>query len=157
MRTVRVLQYIAQLDAFLVTDEYRALAHRLGLAEWNPMVWLGRLFTLDNDYGKHWFDNGEEREAVAARATVLGIDTADLMIINPERFKNDADGPCHPPELRKKFWTDVLTSLKLSDALLFAATRFWDTSIHEIIPDEYIPELEERIAALEAHGASDSP
>ena len=38
MRTVRVFQYVEQLDAFLVTDESRALAHRLGLAEWNPVV-----------------------------------------------------------------------------------------------------------------------
>jgi hypothetical protein len=156
MRTVRIFQYIAQLDAFLVTDEYRTLAHRLGLAEWNPVVWIGRLFTLDNDYGEHWFDNWEEREAVAARAAALGIDAEDLMIINPERFKNDADGPCHPPELRKRFWTDVLTSLELSYSLLFEAARFWNTRIQEIIPDEYMPDLEERIAALEAHGVSDT-
>ena len=58
--------------------------------------------------------------------------------------------------LRKRFWTDVLTSLELSYALLFEAARFWNTRIQEIIPDEYIPDLEERIAALEAHGVSDT-
>ena len=63
------------------------------------------------------------------------------MIINPERFKNDADGPCHPPELRKKFWTDVLTSLALSYSLLFEAVRFGNRRIQELVPDEYIPAL----------------
>jgi hypothetical protein len=57
MPTVRVFTYIDQLDAFVVTDQYRDLADRLGLTEWNPVVSIGRLFTLDNDYGEHWFDN----------------------------------------------------------------------------------------------------
>jgi len=35
MRTVRVFQYVEQLDAFLVTTISRA-GSRLGLAEWNP-------------------------------------------------------------------------------------------------------------------------
>ncbi len=78
------------------------------------------------------------------------------MIINSERFENDADGPCHPPQLRKKFWTDVLTSLELSYALLFEAACFWNIRIPESVPDEYIPGLEERITALEAHGTSDT-
>ena len=42
-------------------------------------------------------------EAVAARAATLGIAAEDLMIIHPERCKNDADGPCHPSGLRTKF------------------------------------------------------
>jgi hypothetical protein len=64
MQTVRVFKYIDQLDAFVVTDEYRHLAEQLGLSEWNPVVWIGRLFTLDNDYGEHGFDNWDEREAL---------------------------------------------------------------------------------------------
>jgi hypothetical protein len=46
MPRVRVFKYIDQLDAFIVTDEYRRLADQLGLTEWNPAVWIGRLFTL---------------------------------------------------------------------------------------------------------------
>ena len=42
--------------SFVGTDEYRHLADRLGLTEWNPVVWIGRLFALDNDYAEHWFD-----------------------------------------------------------------------------------------------------
>jgi hypothetical protein len=34
------------------------------------------------------------------QAAARGIDTHDLMIIDPERCKDDTDGPCHPPELR---------------------------------------------------------
>lgn len=37
MPTIRVFEYIDQLDAFVVTDEYRDLADQLGLAEWNPV------------------------------------------------------------------------------------------------------------------------
>jgi hypothetical protein len=31
----------------VVTDQYRDLTNRLELTEWNPVVWIGRLFTLD--------------------------------------------------------------------------------------------------------------
>jgi hypothetical protein len=53
MPSVRVFKYIEQLDAFVVTEEYRQLADQLGLTEWHPVVWIGRLFILDNDYGEH--------------------------------------------------------------------------------------------------------
>ncbi|MFQ5638540.1 MAG: hypothetical protein ACE5IR_11155 [bacterium] len=49
MTTVQVFKYIEQLDAFVPADEYRQIAERLGLVAWNPVVWIGRLFTLDND------------------------------------------------------------------------------------------------------------
>ena len=150
MPTVRVFTYIDQLDAFEVTDQYRDLAERLGLTEWNPVVWIGRLFTLDNDYGEHWFDNWPEREALADAAGKLGIASDELMIIVPERFKNDADGPCHSPTLRKQFWTDVLKSLTLSYDTLFAQARQCNASIRAILPEEYIADLEERIAAIRA-------
>jgi hypothetical protein len=123
MSEVPIFKYIEALDAFLVTEEYRHLADYLGLTEWNPVVWIGRLFALDNDYGEHWFDNWDEREAIAARAAELGIDPSDLMIIRPDRLANGYDGPCHPPELRKKFWTDVLKSLELSYELLSEKAR----------------------------------
>jgi hypothetical protein len=116
---LRIFRYIEPLDAFLVTDEYRSLAEQLGLAEWHPAVWIGRLFTLDNDYGENWFDNWEEREAYATQAAELGIDVEDLLIVVPERLADGRDGPCYPLELRKRFWTDVLKSLELSYELLF--------------------------------------
>ena len=42
MPTVRVFKYIEQLDAFVVTDDYRHLTEQLGLIEWHPVVWIGR-------------------------------------------------------------------------------------------------------------------
>lgn len=113
-RTVTIFRYIEELDAFVVTDEYKKIAEALGLAEWHPAVWIGRLFTLDNDYGEHWFDNWEEREAHSTQAAQLGIDVGDLLIVVPERLAGGDDGPCNPPELRKRFWTDILKSLELS-------------------------------------------
>src|ERR1051325_4105516 len=98
--SVRIFKYLDSLDAFVVTEEYRRLAERLGLSEWNPVVWIGRLFMLDNDYGEHWFDNWDQREALAERAAELGIDADELLIVAPERMANGKDGPCHPPELR---------------------------------------------------------
>ncbi len=148
MPRVRVFKYIDQLDAFIVTDEYRRLADQLGLTEWNPVVWIGRLFTLDNDYGEHWFDNWDERTALASKAQQLGIVSEQLMIIVPDRFKNDDDGPCHPPAFRKQFWTDVLQSLELSYDTLFEQARQCNALAKEHLPDERIEDLEERIAAL---------
>src|SRR4051812_45168295 len=107
MGAMRIFRYIEELDAFTVTDEYGALADELGLTEWNHVVWIGRLFLLDNDYGEHWFDNWDEREALESRAAALGLDTYDLLIVVPERFADEADGLCHPPEFRKRFWTEV--------------------------------------------------
>lgn len=148
MSGVQIFRYVEPLDAFLVTDEYRSLAERLGLAEWHPAVWIGRLLTLDNDYGEHWFDNWEEREAHATQATELGIDPDDLLIIVPERLANGDDGPCHPPELRKRFWTDVLKSLELSYELLFEEARLVNAKTKEVAPGEYIDNLEDRIRQI---------
>ncbi len=58
---LRVFEYIASLDAFDVTEQYREISDTLGLTEWNPVVWIGRLFTMDNDFGEHWFDNWDLR------------------------------------------------------------------------------------------------
>ena len=157
MPTIRVFEYIPELDAFLITNEFRRLAAYLGLIEWHAAVWIGRLFMLDNDYGEHWFDNWDEREAVEQRAHELGIEPDELMILKPERMANERDGPCHPPELRKLFWTDVLKSLELSSELLFEEARQMNAemkrleeSIKETNPSwkESIDDLEERIRQI---------
>jgi hypothetical protein len=148
MKPVKVFQYIKELDAFIVTDEYRKIADHLNLSEWNPVVWIGRLFILDNDFGEHWFDNWDLREARKADAERLSIADDELMIINPDRFQDGRDGPCHSPALRKQFWTDVLKSLEISDDLLFAEAREMNERNKGILPDEYIVDLEERIAKL---------
>lgn len=115
-------------------------------------VWIGRLFMLDQDYGEHWFDNWDEREAVEDKARVLGIDPYDLMIIDPWRFSGYGEGACNPPEVVKLFWTDVLKSLELSYELLFAEARHTNAQndrLRETGSAEYIEGLEERIRHLQ--------
>jgi hypothetical protein len=150
MSTLRIFRYIPELDAFLITEEYQRLADDLGLTEWHAAVWIGRLFMLDADYGEHWFDNWDEREALAAQAEALGLDPYGLMIIDPEWFASGRDGPCNTPELRKRFWTDVLKSLEISYDLLFDKARQMNERTKEILPDEYIEDLEERIRRIQA-------
>lgn len=148
MTTIRVFKYIEELDAFVVTKEFAELSDQLGLTEWNHVVWIGRLFILDNDYGEHWFDNWDERESLADRAKEFFIEENDLLLIVPEFFANGKDGPCNSPEIRKAFWTDVLKSLELSYELLFAKARIFNEQMKqlEIIP--YVEDLEERISKI---------
>lgn len=147
--TIRIFRYIEELDAFVVSDEYKRIAEALGLAEWHPAVWIGRLFTLDNDYGEHWFDNWDEREGRAAKAAELEIEADELLIVVPERFSDGGDGPCHPPELRKRFWTDVLKSLELSYETLFEEARLQNARTKTLVPHEHIDDLEERIRQIQ--------
>jgi hypothetical protein len=140
--SLKIFQYISDLDCFVVTEQYRALADYLGLAEWNPVVWIGRLFLLDNDYGEHWFDNWELRDQLRLEAEQRHIAYEDLLIIDPDRFQNGADGPCHPSDLRKRFWSDVLQSLELSYELLFAEAQMINTEHQTRAPDLYIADLD---------------
>lgn len=150
MPTVKVFNYIELLDAFLPTEEYVQVAEQLGLVEWNPVVWIGRLFTLDNNFGEHWFDNWEERDALMDEAARLGIPTEQLLIVVPDRFTNGRDGPCHPPALRKKFWTDVLQSLEVRYETLFAEARWVNAQVQEYDPEAAIEDLEQRIAVIQS-------
>ena len=145
MRKVRVFAYLTELDAFMVTREYRDVATLLGLAEWNPVVWIGRLFCMDNDFGEHWFDNWDLRAQRADSCATLGIDESELLIVDPDRFSDGRDGPCHDIGQRKRFWTDVLRSLELSFDLLFEEARLMNkTAKSEVV----ITDLEDRILAL---------
>lgn len=156
--SLKIFRYLEDLDCFVVSEEYRKIANQLGLSEWHPVVWIGRLFTLDNDYGEHWFDNWELRERLQPEAEKRGIPYEDLMVIDPNRFKNDDDGPCHTAELRKKVWTDVLKSLELSYDLIFAEARAENAKTRETLPDMYIEDLEQRIEHIlkEVHRASEA-
>lgn len=152
MSNIRVFKYIAELDAFVITEEYKRLATELELTEWHEAVWIGRLFHTDNDVGEHWFDNWDEREVIQAKATELGYDESELMIIVPERFfdENVKDGPCFSAEIRKAFWTDVLKSLELSYELLFEVARYEAKRHHSKgkEPVEKLKDLEKRIAGI---------
>lgn len=147
--SVKIFRYLADVDAFVVSDEYREIADTLGLTEWHPAVWIGRLFILDNDLGEHWFDNWDLREE-------RGL-SDDHFVIDPDRFQDGRDGPCNTPEFRKRFWTDVLKSLELSFDLLFDKARQCNQEARQRQtehPDEpafeayFIPDLEDRILRI---------
>lgn len=58
----------------MVSDEEQRIADRLGLTEWSPVVWIGRLFSFDSDCGEHWFDNWHLREPLEQAAAQRGLD-----------------------------------------------------------------------------------
>lgn len=148
MNTIKIFRYLDDLDCFLVSDQYQRIATQLGLIEWSPVVWIGRLFTLDNDYGEHWFDNWHLREPLEDAAAQRGLAADELLIIDPDRFQNAKDGPCHSDTFRKRFWIDVLRSLELSFDLIADEARAFNQERLRWMPDEYIPDLELRIATL---------
>ena len=143
-----VFKYIPELDCFVVDETYRRIVDYLGLNEWNHVVWIGRLFTLDNDYGEHWFDNWDERAAIEGKAFELGYDSNDLLIIVPDRLQNGKDGPCHTDDFRRRFWTEVLSSLTLSLELIFAEARLLNAALLKNGVPDCIENLDERIEAV---------
>jgi len=149
---MKVFQYIPEVDAFVATDEYKQVARLLGIEEWTPVVWIGRLFCMDNDFGEHIFDNWDERDLIEKKQAELGIND-DLLIVVPERFTDGRDGPCHSPEQRKRFWTDVFKSLDLSLKTIFEEARAENQQRRKLTagldPDDmFIADLEERIGQV---------
>lgn len=146
-KSVKIFDYIPDIDAFKAAKEYSCIARMLNLCEWNPVVWIGRFFALDNDYGEHWLDNHDERNELAEKLaqrfnlppkcndyteilvrwyeridSVLeekyGINGHEqILIIEQSRFAKK--DPCHTDEQRKRFWTDVCKSLHLSLETIF--------------------------------------
>ncbi len=133
----------------MVAPNYKRLANYLGLNEWNEVVWIGRYFSRDNDFGEHWFDNWDLREPLEVRAAELGLDSSELLIIDPERFVDGRDGPCHSPAERALFWHDVLLSLHLSLETLFREARKLNAEYQTAALEAYIPDLEARILAVQ--------
>nr|WKN37337.1 hypothetical protein K4G66_01275 [Tunicatimonas sp. TK19036] len=144
---MKPFRYILELDAFVLTEDYQHIASYLGIKGWKQYAWIGRLFTLDNNYGEHWMDNWELREIKASKAEALGYDELELLIINPSRLQNEKDGPCHSEEIRKLFWTNVLDLLVLSPAMIIAKARL-QNGHNKYLPDSYIKDLEDRIESL---------
>lgn len=145
---IKIFSYLQELDCFIVDPTYKKVADFLGLTEWNEVVWIGRFFSMDNDVGEHWFDNWDLRAPLETKAKELGFDTTELFILDPDRFKNYYDGPCHTPEERILFWKDVLMSLHLSYETLFREARKLNEERRQYDPEDYIPDLEERITQL---------
>lgn len=150
---IKVFKYLDELNCFVVDPHYKKIADYLGLTEWNEVVWIGRFFILDNDYGEHWFDNWELRRSLEARASELGLDSNELLILDPDRFKNGVDGPRHTSEQRISFWKDVLLSLQLSHETLFNEARKLNREREKSEPKDYISDLEQRIITIQNEGA----
>jgi hypothetical protein len=93
---MKVFDYISELDAFVVNKQFDEVCDKLNISEWSSVVWLGRFFARDNDFGEHWFDNWDEREVVEAKAKELGLDYKydELLIVVPERFKDERGEYC---------------------------------------------------------------
>ena len=146
---IKVFAYIQDLDAFVLTEDYKKIASYLGIIGWEQFAWIGRFFSLDNDYGEHWMDNWELR----ARLPSHQFDESEVLIVDPDRFKNDVDGPCHDEKMRKLFWTDVLKSFHISLESLIEEARKnkndWERNgIEDAEPGEYIKDLEQRISEV---------
>jgi len=146
---LRIFNYISELDCFVVNPDYKIIADQLGLSEWNEVVWIGRYFALDNDYGEHWFDNWEEKDKLEKKAESVGIKYDDLLIINPNRLKNDIDGPCHSDSERKKFWTDVLKSLDLSIETIISESKRLN-EVNKEAGEPYVSDLDKVIEKIKA-------
>jgi hypothetical protein len=145
---IKIFEYLEELDCFVISSHYKSLAGTLGLTEWHEAVWIGRYFTLDNDYGEHWFDNWDLRSKIEKEIDLLGIDPSDILIVDPDRFNNGQDGPCHSDEERKQFWTDVLRGLHLSYTVLFAEARHLNEERKLLGNGDFIIDLEDRIEKI---------
>lgn len=89
---IKVFRKIPELDCFVINPPFAKLCRWLGISEWTDVVWMGRLFARDQDFGEHWFDNWEEREELEEKAKSLGYDYEELLIVVPERF---TQSPCY--------------------------------------------------------------
>ncbi len=148
MKKVKIFNYLDELDAFVLTEEYKRIAGHLGLDGWEKHAWIGRLFTMDNDFGEHWFDNWEHREQMADEAKKMGLDQDELLILDASRFTDSKDGPCHTDAFRKRFWTEVLQKLELSLELIIEEARENYQTLKEMEMADF-DDFEERVQSVQ--------
>lgn len=72
---IKIFKYIPDVGCFIVAPLYKELADKLGLTEWNEVVWIGRYFFLDDDVGEHWFDNGRSGTHCVKRPSNMVLNT----------------------------------------------------------------------------------
>ena len=141
---MRIFRYHPEVDAFTLTPEYEALAEVLDIGGWEAFAWIGRLFSMDNDVGEHWFDNWDLREQRTDVATRHGLDPDTLLVIDPRSMADGRDGPCNTDEFRARFWTEVLSSLELSEDLIITKAREFHTAYSQ--PSD-LAEMEARLSS----------
>lgn len=114
---------------FSVHPDFARVVELLDMYEWSPVVWLGRLLLMDEDFGEHIFDAWDERDALRPKIAELGLgrllgDYGEFaLIVRPEVFVGRRDGPCNTNAARFAFWADVLSSLSLSAATMLECAR----------------------------------
>jgi hypothetical protein len=92
--------------------------------------------------------NWDLREEIADKAKRFGFADKGFLIIDPARFKDNEDGPCHTDIERKRFWTDVLKSLELSLETLFQEALKVNEKLKEVGDDDFISDLSDRIQEI---------
>lgn len=147
---IKIFHYLEEGDFFVEDENYSYICDLLNLEEWNRVVWIGRLFLMDNDFGEHWFDNHDLKEEKKEVARKLGYRHEQIFVLDPSVFTDGKDGPCNTDAFRKQFWTDVLKSLELNLGTLIEKARqvneYYKNS--EALQDEYIEDLEENIMEI---------
>lgn len=156
---IQIFTYISEGDYFVEHEDYQDIAPDLGLVEWNAMVWIGRLFSLDNDFGEHWMDNFEliEQKQATLKETKRQLPMQPIYVIDPDRMKDGKDGPCHQAEFRKQFWTDVLRNLKINLGTLIDKARQVNKTEGKNPEDNPLPNLERNIIEIVKRYAPESP
>lgn len=170
--SIKIFRYLPELDIFSITEEYKEISSQLQITEWNPVVWIGRFFSLDNDYGEHWFDNWDERNELAEKIAEkhnlppkckdyteilvrwhekvssamkehYDIDGPEqALIISPSRFTPRFNDAYHTDEQRKMFWTDACKSLHLSLETMFEEAEN-SYALHKRLKEEHNYPFEE--------------
>lgn len=114
---------------FSVQPDFARVVELLDMVEWSPVVWLGRLLLMDEDFGEHIFDAWDERDALVPKIEELGLGNLlgnygeFALIVRPEVFIGRRDGPCNTNAARFAFWTDILSSMSLSAATMLECAR----------------------------------
>lgn len=142
---MRVFVFHPRLQAFTYSPPYEELTTLLEL-DWESRAWIGRLFSMDNDVGEHWLDNDDFVDSVREEAESMGLDPDRLVLmrIDPSRMVDGRDGPCHTPELRLRFWNEVLASLDLSPEIIHDYAKSFHGKYSS--PEEWA-EIERRFAS----------
>ena len=86
-----------------------------------------------HDFGEHGFDNWDIREQKRHEGNRVGYDVETMLFLDPTRFQDGNDDPCHSADFRTRFWTHALQSRELDMTVLFDQVRFFQKTLKEHI------------------------
>ena len=130
MKRIHIFRYLPEVNAFDVTPEYAELAELVGLVGGIPSCGSG--------------GSSASTTMLASTGSTTGICAKSVRLTRtswarcersahprPAPLTDGTDGPCNAPDIRLRFWRDVLTSLELTTDLLFAKARDNNNRIQE--------------------------